>query len=399
MATVFWTGNQKATRRSYVFTVTAAAVSGTLTAQINSKTETYTCETTTAATEAAAFVAALSSSLIRELANFTFSSDGAEVTALGPADGMPLAITFGAAGGSTISAVTTVAPTSPHAVDDASNWSGGVPTNGDTAVFENTAVDCKYNLSALTAVTFSVVKRKSYGGQIGLPDTNPLGYPEYLAKFLETAGTGTHTVEDNGTATRLRLTSASATTVVVTGEGGGALNSESVELYGTSHSSSVLRVNGGAVAVAPTTAQTAVFGTCSVANGVLRCGPNCTLTTVTANNSQAEIGGAYTTLVIDRGSAVSAVKAAAAATSTTVEDGTLNWGSTGGWGALTIGSGGTVDANLAPSSITSGTITLNEGCTLNDPNERIAKTYNLVVNGELANMTLDLGTTFNLAVS
>lgn len=400
MATAYWIGNAKPVAAKHVFTVTAAAVSGTLTATINGKAEQYTCTTTTAATEAAAFVAALNASLVRELSQFTFSSSGAVITAVGPADGRPVSISWAAAGGTTISAVTSTTGAGPHDINNTANWStGAVPGNGDTAVFENNTISALYNLATWASNTVTVIKRKSYGGNIGLPDTNALGFPEYLAKFLETAGTGTHVIEDNGVGCRLRTTSASAVTVVVTGAGGGTLNSETVEVYGSSHTSSVLRVNGAAVAVAPADSQSAAFGTLTVANGVIRTGTNGTFTNGTITNSQAEVGGNYTTLLIDRGSTVTVTKAATAATSTTVEDGTLNWASTGGWNALTIASGATVDATLAPSSISTGTITLSEGGSLLDPNERIAKTYTINLTGEMANVTLDLGTTVSLAVS
>ena len=45
------------------------------------------------------------------------------------------------------------------------------------------------------------------------------------------------------------------------------------------------------------------------------------------------------------------------------------------------------------------TINAYEGCSVLDPNERLVKSYTLNVNGEMGNMTLDLGTTLTLTVS
>lgn len=405
-STIYYTGNQRATPRYYARTVTAVAAAATITATINSKTETYTCTAADTPTTAAAnALAAFQASPILELQNFTFASytdasSNPGWSATGPADGMPLAITFAAAGGATLSSVSTIAPTSPSDVNDVSNYLGAaLPGAGDTLVVENTPVSLLYNLGALTAVTFLLVRRASHGGVIGLPDTNQLGYPEYLATRLLTAGTASHVIEDNGNVVRVQFTSASAVTCTVTGAGGGQVNQESVEVTGTSHASSVLNVTGAAVAAAPLTSQSAVFGTVRVSGGVLRTGPGAVLTAVTISNAKAELAGNYTTLVMDRGSTVSTKRACTAATSTSNQGGTLIWGSTGGWGALTIGSDGAVDVSQAPAAITSGAITMQEGSSLSNPYDRITRPYTVTLGGEIGKVTLDIGTAQNFTVN
>lgn len=399
MADIFWTGNQRATRRKYTFSVTTAVVNDAITMTVNSKVEAYTITSTTTSTAAAGAVAAWQASLVPEIAGqFEFSVSGAEITVEGPEDGRPVSAAFAATGTSAISSVTAVTPTSPHDANDTANWStGAVPGNGDVAVFENTDVSCLYNLDAFDGETVGVVKRASYGGQIGLPDTNPLGFPEYLDTHLETAGTAV-TVEDNGVAFRLLSNAASAETVNVTGDGAGTLYSETVEITGLL-TASVVNVNGGSLALDPLTSQSSAVGTLRVANAAFRSGPGCVITTGTVINSRAEVGGNWTSLTVDRGAEVRAARAATAATGTTIDGGVVRWASTGGPGAVTVGSDGTLDIGPAPATVTVGTITLEPGATLLDPNDRMAKTYNLVLNGEIEEMTLDLGTRFNLAVS
>jgi len=400
MAVTYWTGNARATARSHTFSVTAVTAGDTLTATINSKVETYTIPTgATTTTAAAGLVALLATSPVRELANFTLTSDGAVVRAVGPADGRPLTISFAATGTSTISAVTSVAATSPHDADDAANYLGGTkPGDGDTLIFENNSVDCLYNLAEFTSNTVTFVKRASYGGVIGLPDTNPLGYPEFLPTHFETAGTSL-TVEDNGVVCRLRGTSASATTLTVTGNGGGDLNAETVEFYGPSHTSSVVNVTGGTLAWAPLTTQSAAAGTATVANGILRTGPSAVPGALSIYNSTAEIAGNYTTLFMDRDSNVTVVRAAAATTSTTNQGGNLIWRSTGTPDAVVIGSGGTLDMSQAVSSVAVDGITVEEGYTLNNPFDKITRPYTITFRGELSNGTIDIGTGRSVTVN
>lgn len=402
MAIVYWIGNERARPWSNTCTVTGAATGGTITATVNGKAESYTVTAADTSVSVAAANAAnqWSASLIPELsAQFTFTVSGAVITATGPSDGRPVSVTFSASGGSTtVTSGTAVTATSPNDAADDSNYSGGAkPVDGDTLVFENTPVSCLYGLSQFAANTVTFVKRASYGGQIGLPDTNPAGFPEYLPTHFATAGTAL-TVEDNGIVCRITSAAASATTATVTGNGGGTLYQETVEITGLP-ANSVVNVNGGTLALAPLTSQAALAATARVANGVFRTGPSAVLTAATLIDAQAELAGNYTTLVVDGDSNVRVARAATAATSTTLDGGTTVWASTGGPNTTTVGTGATLDLSGAPALVTVGTITLEAGATLLDPYERMSKTYNLAVNCKWDEVTVDLGTRFNLAVS
>ena len=117
MATVYFTGNQRARAWSNTCTVTAAAAGGTITATVNSKADAYTVTAadTTTALAAAGAMSQWQTSLVRELADFTFTLSGSVVTATGPSDGRPVAVTFAASGGTTtVTSGTPVAATSPN---------------------------------------------------------------------------------------------------------------------------------------------------------------------------------------------------------------------------------------------------------------------------------------------
>jgi len=378
--------------------VTAVTVSvSTITATINSKVETYTASATdTVTTFATAFVSQLLASLIPEFRLVTWTNPGVGIIqGTGPQDGRPVTITWG--GTATASTTTTVAPTSPFDAGDALNYAGGLPVNGDVLVLENNAASLFYNLAALTSITFTIIRRSSHTGTIGLADNNSLGFVEFLPRHLECAGTAI-TIADNSTGfLRIRSTAATATTLTITGNAGGGLGQEYVEVFGLP-ASSIININGGTLALAPLGTQSALATTVRVNNGVFRSGPSATLTTLNITNSTVQLNGAYTTFTQDRGS-TSTMLEASAGTTTNIEDGTVFWASTGGPGALNINSGGTFDNSGAPGAVAVGTVTLNEGATILDPAERFTKTYNIVIVGELANLTMDLGTTFNLAVS
>jgi hypothetical protein len=397
VATNYWVGKQKYVAQLYQVTISSISSTQTVTATINSLVETYTATGSDATAAAAAVVAQLSATLTPEFSQFTFSSSGAVITATGPSDGRPVSITWG--GTATLTGTSAAASAkSPHDASDGVNWStGSAPGNGDTAVFENGSVDCLYNLSAFTSNTLAVVKRSSYGGQMGLPDTNPLGFPEYLPALFETAGT-TLTVEDNGVMVRIKSTAGSATTLTVTGDGGGTLYSESVEVTGLP-ASSVVNVNGGTLALSPLTSQSSAVATLRGANATVRTGPSAVLTAASLYDTQSELAGNYTTLVVDGNSTVKVARAATAGTSTTIDGGTVNWASTGGPNTTSVNTGATLDFSGCPALVSVGTITLDAGATLNDPYERMTKTFNLVLNCKMSEVTMDLGTRINLAVS
>ena len=388
MADVFWSGNQVARPVQYLVTVTASVVSGTLTATINSKTETYTCLTTDSATEAQGAIQAFSASPIPEFRLVTWSVSGAVMSAVGPVDGRPVTITWGSAGGTTTSGggAPTTANTSPNNYADTANWVGGVlPANGDRAVFQGNLASALYGLTANTANTVTLLIEASYTGSIGLAAVNPLGFPEYLPTRLALAGTAL-TVNANGQSVyRVLSTAGSAVTVVFRGE----TSALTFDLTGLP-ASSVLRQSGGGIIVSPDIGETSALGTItSTGDFNFRANVGLTITTGSFYGGNAVLAGPYTTLNIDNGAAV-VTTAASAGTTTTVLSGSLSWNSTGALGTVLIGATGQADLSPAPSTVSITAQTLREGATWSDPN-KAATGYNRTYVGDMANCTVNDG--------
>lgn len=404
MATVTWIGAQGDVPGSKVYTITAGSGT-TFTAKHNNKTATYlSTGSDTATTIAAAIVNAMLASPFGEIQELTPSNVAGVITVLGPSDGAPDTFTLTAAGGAgSVSAPTTVAPKSSHDASDGVNYStGALPGAADTLVFENSAVDVLYNLTALAALTLTkVIRRTSYTGQVGLTRQSKRGYQEFRGRYLQTDAVTVQwdtSADDAGFNNEakffLQSTLAGTSTWIVTGPTPGRIGSEIVDTYGQA-GSSVLDVTGAGVSVARFAGQTATFVSVLGANCALTLGPGCTLTALAFVNVTAVVQANYTTLVLDGGGQVTTKDAVAAATSSKVQAGTVIWQSTGTPAALTVGSDGTFDAGTAPAAFVVGSVAfVGDGYTFLDPNKRVTRgTLVFTFTGtSLTKGTLDLGT-------
>lgn len=371
MADIFWKGLQRRRAMVRTLTVTTADTGGTITVTVGgTKSVIVTPTTTNTTTTAGEIATACEASTEPEFEEITWTSSGAVVSATGPDDGAPITVAKTDGGSNSTTLATLTAALSPYDANDAANYAGGaLPVNGDRVVLQDGDVPMKYNLSSLTAVTFTVLRKGTYTGSIGLPDTNPAGYPEYRSTHLETAGV---TIELEGASGdqagqfRFKSTAGSAVTITVRGGNAGAVGYEVVEVHGTP-ASSVLRIAGGSVAVAPKVGQTATLGTLTASNASLRIGPDVTLSGgATLNNVSASILSSWSgTLALDGGD-VSVGGAAAGVLQ--IDGGRVVWRSTGNPGnSPAIGSGATLDLSQAPTTLTiGGTITLYAGGTLDD---------------------------------
>ncbi len=393
MANIVWSGNQVSRAGTQSSTVTAVGT-GTITAAINSKTETYTyVAADTLAATATAAIAAFQNSVIPEfgLVTWTNPSDGV-MFATGPSDGRPVTVTFGATGSCTLAATVTVAPTSANDIADAANYVGGVaPVNLDVIVAQGTAPDMLYGLATYTGNTVSINRQASYTGSIGLSDWNPIGFQEYLPVRLETAGTAiTATFGSTGKA-RVKTTGAAATVIAR------ASNSQEVlELTGLA-ASSVVDANNCGVIVSPLVGDTSTVTTALVANNAtLRTGVGGVIVTGTVKGASANLGGSVTTLTVDKQASVT-MTLAAATTTLNIVGGTCNWNSTGATGTVLINSGGTLDLTTAPATVATSGITVNAGGSLKDPFKRLSG-YN-ITGDDWTQTNLDIGTSFTIAVT
>ena len=113
------------------------------------------------------------------------SNTGASLECLGSVPGRPFTVDFAATGTGTAGAGSEdVVATGPNHTDNASNWIGGLPGSGDTAIFnEEMQADMLYALGDFTNLDV-VIKTGSCTKNIGLAPINidwgaTYSYPEY----------------------------------------------------------------------------------------------------------------------------------------------------------------------------------------------------------------------------
>lgn len=364
-----------------------------------------TTNTTTTATEIAAACAA---SAEPEFAEITWESATNVVTYTGPDDGATVTVakTDGGSNSTTLNTAA-VAPLSPHDLGDGANYSGNaLPSGSDTLVFEASDVDAKYGAAALTGITLAaVIRRASFTGRLGLAAQNPAGYVEYRAAEVELDAPAI-TLEiapgDAAEQVRIKSVSAAAVTLLVQGDGATtAVGEEVVQVRGLP-ASSVVRCNGGSVAVAPLAGQTATVATLLAQDATVWLGSGVTLGAATFTNCTFRADCSATTLTTYEGGTGDVRGAAAVGNSgLKVYGGTLLWRSTGATGnSPVVGSGATLDFGQAPAAVVMGGVCeLNRGCSFLDPAAKIAS-YSLSFNRcGPQDCTLDLGVGRAIAVS
>lgn len=376
MAVVSWVGKQIAKPWKKTLTVATADTGGTITltggnSQAVAVTPTTTNTTTTASEIATALAAAGG-----VFSDLTVTSSGAVVTLVGPSDGAPVTFSKADGGTNSTSLATVDSPTSPHDLNDPVNYStGALPVDAtDSLLFENSAVDAKYNADALAAIALvspGVVRRATYTGRLGLPSTNDSGYPEYRATYFQWKATGMlweASDQDQPGQFRTQAMHGSATTVTITGPASNAqIGGESLEIYGLP-ASSVVTMTGGSLALSPLQGQSCPVATLSALNATVSVGASATLSgTVRLDNCTARIRTSWTTSVTVDGQSQVEIGGSAAGV-LVIDGGTVYWRSTGNPGnSPIIGSGAVLDLETAPASLTiGGTIALYAGGALLD---------------------------------
>lgn len=415
MATVLWLGKQQTTRMVRTITIggTPPSASTTLTVTAGGQaTVTYTAATSEAlATVATGLLAALNASINGEFREIAFAAGtSVTITATGPTDGAPITLAVsGSANGLTIAIATTTAATSPYDYNDGANWSGGtVPTAADVVVFEDNAIDVRYNLDAIPTVAFtSLTIRDTYTGRIGLDDVAPAGYRQYRATAV-TVRAATQTIQQSANAGPLQIRiidnyAAGTAAYSISGPGGGSIGREAVEINLNGQTANLVN-NGGSVLVNPLQSQTGALGTVTCTNGVLRIGPTVTTAAAwTLADTQSEINAAFNTLTVNGASdVVCRVNAtgAGSAPALTIESGAVRWNCSGAVGGIVIGTGATFDMSACPSTANTGSITMLPGSTLIDPNFRATSGYAITLSHcSLAEASVNVGTNRVLTVT
>lgn len=402
MATVRYTGNAITRAQVTTLTVGSSTAGHTFVLTLNTKQVSYTAVGgDTTATIAAAIYALLAAREEPDFAEITFAytASGSTITCTGPDDGTPFTLALSGTG-TYSQATTSGTPSSPYSAAIAANYSGNaLPSNGDTLVFEGSAVDVRDGLTALAGISLTVVRRATYTGRIGRPDWNPAGYPEYRATHLQlktAAPVWEASPSDGAGQFRVEFVTTSPTLTVVGPASGVEPGGESLECKAFP-AGSFVQAAGGSVAVCPLAGQTGGLDGLVAVGSTVTIGAGVTLgQAVTIDGGRARIeAGLALGLVVDGGADVAVGRAAGVDTSLDVRDGTLSWLSTGVINvAYSIGSKGVFDANAAPADVSvfpALAVTMTAGAAYRDRFGRLGG-YTLTPSGcTLADLTIDVG--------
>ena len=417
MATAIWKGDAQP-----IAQVTRCTVGGTIeandnfTVTVGSKSVTVVAGSTSAAAVAANLVAtwnALGATLYPEFAAITASDAGSgafDLTAITP--GVPFTVTLsttesggGAADAQTFTQTTTTPASGGAFWSVAANWStGAVPVTGDDVIIQNSANSILYGLDQSSVTLASLTIDQSFTGTIGLARTNPGGYVEYREQYLKIGATTIAIGRGDGAGSgRIKLnTLAVQTTISVLDSGAPAENGLKAVLWKGTHASNAVRVTKGSFGAAHFAGETATLATLKegyrnnvTSDSDVRLGTGCTLSAcaITKLGGALEINSSFSSLTQAGGETV--ILAGAPGT-LTIGGGAVRYKSSGNYTTATMGGGGELDFRQDLQSRTGTNTTLHKGGVLRDPGKTVTFTNPVALTCELADVTLDLGNTFNL---
>ena len=414
MATIIWKGDAQP-----IAQVVTCTVGGTIDSTdvfrltIGSKTLSVTAGSSAAATVATNIVAAwtaLSTTTYPEFAGISAAAtSGGSFTLTGPV-GVPFTVTLSTteADGSpatsqTFTQTTTTAASGPKFWSTAANWIGGVvPATGDDVVLQNSAADILYGLSNSGVTLGSLTIEQSFTGTIGLPRTNAGGYVEYRAQYLAIGATQITIGRGDGAGSgRIKIDTGSVqTTINVINSGSPIETGLKAILWKGTHSANAVNVNKGSFAAAVFADETATiaalrqgFRTNAAGDADVRCGRGVTLTTITKTGGNLEVNSGFTTLTHSAGEMIVADGAAG---TMSISGGAVRYRSSGGFTTANVSDSGELDFRQDLRARSGTNCNLYSGATLRDPGKTLTVANGFVLNGQLADVTLDLGANFTL---
>lgn len=282
---------------------------------------------------------------------------------------------------STSTASDDVSPTGPHHVDDPANWSlGRLPIAGDSLLFAAPG-NVLYSLGALAGVALAAVDVRAQflqQSKIGLPVSTDAGYRETLGRYFEflSASSGVSIGGGQGvpqaSLLRFRAVSGATATPLTVYATGRTLEVGSPALdwrCGITASHEVYRGSvgfgyyGDAAYSTPRIGYTDQQGT----DAEVTFGTGTTIAAYVQSGGDVEINTAPTSITLYGGDLTT--RGTSSTASATIDKGTLHHCATGTFGATTIviGSGGTLDLTQDLSAKTIGsTIKMAAGATLDD---------------------------------
>ncbi|WP_298869235.1 LamG-like jellyroll fold domain-containing protein [uncultured Gimesia sp.] len=245
-----------------------------------------------------------------------------------------------------MSIANSVANSGPNNWDVAANFNTNtVPVTGDTVFISDTDISIFYGL-AQSAVTLAALHiEQTFSGFIGLPRTNTDGtnsYFEYRDSYLKIGATLLNIGDKEGDGSdRIKIDLGTVqSTVLITDSGTGEdANTPAILLLGT-HASNVIDINRGSLGVAyyPTEVSTIAtlrqaFFDDAASDTTVYLGAGVTITDIIKTGGDLDINSATTTFRQDAGETT--IHAGAHA-SLNVNDGALNYNSTGTATAISL---------------------------------------------------------------
>lgn len=413
MATQRWIGNGANVAQISTVAVTAYDVTTTYRITMNGKIVGVLGSGGTTTTAATALTAALNASEDPEFKEVTWTSSGATITGTANTPGTLWIATSSVSGGAgTIGAVTaSTANASKNDASNTANWSGGaIPGTGDTAVFDDGDVDCKWNLLTMAAAAdlTAVIVRDTYRGRIGLPvySENGIYEPSYRGGVFTAQTITSLTIEQSsaaGPGWYKFNTGATDCTLLVKGPvSTGLTPGDEVVWYQGSHANSDAILEGGSLLCAPLAGNTSRFDTIKAVNAALTMTSGHTLTTSgTFTNCSVLAQCIVPTVTQDGANATFRGENAITATALIPKEGTVQWNSSGT--ITTLGPvGGLVDfsGDRRAKTVTNA-VTLYRGASLNDPHGVVTYSGGIVLTSARISdlQTLDVGIGRTLTVA
>lgn len=404
----YWIGNAQYRSQVEAGTVTAVANGATVSATINDKTLTYTCDADDTEADAATGLVALctASDAPPEFTELAWTVDGDAVVATASTPGTPFAgmtggLVFSAAAGATIVQTTEQANSSPSDVANAKNWATGagvtgLPGAGDDLVLQASSVSLLWNLDYFVGTSFASITRwGNFTGDVGLAPLNPNGlYREYRPQYFQC---GPHTVGSSsaGPGSAIQIT-------LGLGAGNGpqleawdvgsqqatlnVLGGQAVRFLGT-HASNTGTIVNATVTVANLAAETSSFASLSVDGGAnVTLGEGVSFSgALTVSNGQVTTYIATASLLASNNSTVTVRSQDTTHPVITAEGGsTIAWLSNSDITTLTLRSSATLDKSqsILPITVTNSTID-GANCQILDPFSTVTWTNPTTVNGQV----------------
>lgn len=420
MADHVFIGTGTPTREKYTLVVGGTIEAGDeFRHTINGKLELVAASTTNADTTASEIQARLAALKHPEFSEFESSVSGATVTVEVKAAhaGKPITLTTstteaggGAADTQTYVQTNTVVNDGPNVLK-ASNLSGGVlPSATDSLYFQESAVDLKYALTAISAVgTLTLLDiQASYTGKIGLPRRNKdqaLEYNEYRPRYLDCDATNVRIGwgEGNGSP-RIMLDLGSVLTTVTVYKSAASEDTgyHAIRLKAT-NASNALVVYGGTVDIAPDENEVSTFATISVYGGKVRTSAGVTHGNIFVGGTgifeaNVRTGTVVLIEVTDNGHAT--VYSTQAITNIYVRSGTFVYKGSGTITQITVGPTGKFDASQNPNNFTvTGAVVLYAGAKFYDPNKKGTYSTAWQFHCDPNEVEVKLGKRFNATIS